>query len=166
MLANIVKQTDQRHPDRRLGFTAQIPFKPYIMNSSTLQIKIQKFVIQYGPEQLIEWLDEFDCMGGPNKFRMFKKIEKLACDAFGITIADMHRMSTAECTDAKRVISFIAANRIDLPHPVIAKLLGNVSLRSVAYYIKDAEIWINDPKTNRQFVDTYNMVFEKYAKME
>lgn len=128
----------------------------------SLEIKIQKFVIQYGSEQLIEWLDEFDCMGGPYKFRQFKKLEKLSCQAFGITIADMHRQSTTECTDAKRVISFLSFGKINLTQPIIAKLLGSVSLRSVAYYIKDAEDWINDPKKNRVFVETYTKIYEKF----
>lgn len=133
----------------------------YITKSS-LEIKIQKFVIQYGPEQLIEWLDEFDCLGGPTKFKQFKKLEKLACEAFCITIADMHRMSISQCTDSKRVISFIAANKINLPPPVIAKLLGNVSLRSINYYIKDAEGWISQPKMNKPFIEAYNKVCEKF----
>lgn len=131
-------------------------------NKSTLELKIQQFIIQYGAEQLIEWIDEFDCLGGPYKFRQFKKLEKLSCQAFDITIADMHRQSITECTDAKRVISFIAFGKINLPQPVIAKLLGNVSLRSVAYYIKDAEDWINDPKKNRSFAESYNKVFQKF----
>lgn len=129
---------------------------------STLDLKIQKFIIQYGPEQLIEWLDEFDYLGGPIKFKQFKKLEKLSCQAFGITIADMHRFSVTECTDAKRVISFIANGKINLTHPIIAKLLGNVSLRSVGYYIKDTEEWINDPKKNKVFVEIYNKVCEKF----
>lgn len=132
------------------------------VNKSTLEIKIQRFITQYGAEQLIEWLDEFDCMGGAYKFRQFKKLEKISCSEFEITIADMHRLSTADCTDAKRVISFIAFNKINLTQPVIAKLLGNVSLRSVAYYIKDTEEWINDPKKNRGFAESYNRVFEKF----
>jgi hypothetical protein len=37
-------------------------------NKSTLELYIQRFVIQYGSEQLIEWLDEFDGMGGAYKF--------------------------------------------------------------------------------------------------
>lgn len=132
------------------------------VSKSTLEIKIQRFVVQYGAEQLIDWLDEFDCLGGPQKFKQFKKLEKLSCQAFGITIADMHRMSISECTDAKRVISFIAFGKINLPQPVIAKLLGSVSLRSVAYYIKDTEDWINDPKKNRGFVEKYNKIYEKF----
>jgi len=132
------------------------------VNKSTLEIKIQRFVIQYGAEQMIEWLDEFDCLGGPYKFKLFKKLEKISCQVFEITIADMHRMSNAECTDAKRVIAFIAFGKINLPQLVIAKLLGSVSLRSVAYYIKDTEEWINDPKKNRGFVENYNKVYEKF----
>lgn len=128
---------------------------------STLEIKIQKFVIQYGAEQLIEWLDEFDTLGGQNRFKQFKKLEKLACQAFDITIADMHRQSIAACTDAKRVISFIAMNHIGLSQIVISKLLGNISLRSVAYYIKDSEEWLQTPKMNKPFVSAYNIVLEK-----
>lgn len=131
-------------------------------NKSTLEIKIQRFIAQYGAEQMIEWLDEFDCMGGAYKFKLFKKLEKLACQEFSITIADMHRMSVADCTDAKRIISFIAFNKINLPQRVITKLLGNVSLRSVAYYIKDTEEWINDPKKNRGFAESYNKIYEKF----
>lgn len=133
---------------------------------STLEIKIQKFVIQYGAEQLIEWIDEFDYMGGPHKFRQFKKIEKLACDAFGVTIADMHSLSRTECINAKRVISFIASNRINLKQPVIAKLLGNVSLRSIDYYIKEAEDWINNPKMNKGFFEAYQKVYERFNNLQ
>jgi hypothetical protein len=130
---------------------------------STIEIRIATFIAQYGPEQLIEWLDEFDYMGGPVKFRQFKRVEKLSCEAFGITIADMHILSRTECTDAKKVISYIAFNKLNLKHPVIAKLLGNVSLRSVGYYIRDAEIWISNPRgPNKSFYESYQKVIEKF----
>lgn len=128
----------------------------------TLEIKIQKFVIQYGSEQLIEWIDEFDCMGGAQKFKQFKKLQRLACNTLDITIADMASKSINEAIDARRIISFIAFGKINLPHKTIAKLLGNVSLRSVAYYIKDTETWINDPRGNRIFVEAYNKVCDKF----
>lgn len=121
------------------------------------------FVSQYGPEQLIEWLGEFDYMGGPEKFRKYKKLEKIACREFNITLADMHNpKSTNATTDTKRVISFVAFNGINLSQPIIARLMGNVSIRSVGYYIKDAEEWILNPKTNKTFVDHYNTILAKY----
>jgi hypothetical protein len=129
---------------------------------SSLEIKIQRFVVQYGAEQLIEWLDEFDSFGGPVKFKQFKKLQKITCQAFGITIADMKRMPISTCTDAKRVISFIAAGKINLPHIVIAREMGVRSIRSINYYIRDAEEWINDPKKNRTFVDTFNKICQKF----
>ena len=132
------------------------------ISKSTLELKLQKFIIQYGSEQLIEWLDEFDCLGGVQKFKQFKRLEKICCQVFDITIADLHRMTNTPSTDAKRVISFVASGVINFKPAIISKLLGNVSLRSVAYYIKDAEGWINDPKGNRAFVEQYNRVMEKF----
>lgn len=131
-------------------------------NKSSLEIRIQRFVNQYGAEQLIEWIDEFEFFGGAKKFKQFKKLEKTTCEEFGLTIADMHRMSTSDCTDSKRIISFIAFNKIQLPQLVIAKLLGSVSIRSVYYYIRDTEEWIDDPKKNRGFAESYNRVYEKF----
>jgi hypothetical protein len=143
--------------------------RPFLKNlfmsevpKSTIEIKVARFIAQYGGEQLIEWLDEFDYMGGPVKFRQFKKIEKLSCEAFGITLADMHILTNTECINAKRVIAFIAFNRINLAQHVICKLLGNVSLRSIGYYIKDAEHWISNPKANKSFTEAYYRVFEKF----
>lgn len=130
--------------------------------SSTLEIKIQRFVLQYGPEQLIEWLDEFDFMGGQIKFSKFKKLEKISCYIFRITIADMHNRSNDDCINARRVISLIATNDINLSPMVIAKLLGNISRRSVNYYIKDAEEWISNPKRNKPFFEGYTKICEKY----
>jgi hypothetical protein len=130
--------------------------------TSTLDLKIKKFIIQYGAEQLIDWLDEFDCMGGPVKFRQFKMVEKLSCAAFGITIADMHNLSNTRCTNSKKLISFVAVKRINLPILVVSKLLGGTSLRSISYYIKDAELWISNPRLYNSFADAYNKVIEKF----
>lgn len=129
---------------------------------STLEIKIQQFVSQYGPEQLIEWIDEFDFMGGQVKFSRFKKLEKISCEVFGVTIADMHHRSNTDCTNAKRVISFVAANDINLPPAIIAKLLGNMALRSINYYIKDAEEWTANSKLNKPFFESYTKIIEKF----
>jgi hypothetical protein len=132
------------------------------IHRSTLEIKIHKFISQYGPEQLIDWLDSFDYMGGPVKYRMFRKIEKIACDTFSITIADMKNISTTESTNAKRVICFVAANKINLRQPIISKLLGCASVRSVAYYIRDAEDWIKNPKSNKLFYEGYTKAINKF----
>ena len=130
---------------------------------STLEIKVLKFLMQYGPDQLIDWIDEFDHMGGPVKFKQFKKVEKLACEAFDISIADMHGLSNTPSTNAKRIICFVAFNMINLQQPAISKLIGYVSLRSVSYYIKDVDTWINkNPKANKQFYEAYNKVIEKF----
>ncbi len=131
-------------------------------NNSTLDLKIKKFLIQYGAEQLIEWLDEFDQMGGPVKFKQFKRIEKLSCEAFGITIADMHNLSNTACTNAKRIIAFIAVGRINLSIPVVSKLMVGASPRSISYYIKDAESWISNPMLYRSWVDAYNKIMDKF----
>lgn len=132
------------------------------ISNSTLEIKVAKFIAQYGAEQLIEWIDEFDFMGGPVRYRQFKRVEKLACKAFGITLADMHGLTNTESTNAKRVITFIAFNKINLQQPVIAKLLGNVSLRSISYYLNDTEEWIKNPRANKNFYDAYMSVFEQF----
>jgi hypothetical protein len=129
---------------------------------SSVDIKVQKFILQYGSEQLIEWLDEFDYMGGPERFKKFKKIEKIACNACNITIADMRLLSKDECIDAKRIIAHIAFNTINFKQPVIAKLLGNVSLRSVGYYINQMQGWLDDPRGNKVLIETYNKVFDKF----
>lgn len=132
------------------------------LKHTTIEIKIQKFVLQYGAEQLIEWLDEFDFMGGQEKFSQFKKLEKITCDTFEITIADMHNKSLSECTNAKKAISFLASNSIKLSPVIIAKFLGNISRRSVNYYIKDAEGWVNNPRMNKPFFEAYKIIAEKF----
>lgn len=132
------------------------------ISKSMLEIRVSKFVGHYGAEQLIEWLDEFDFLGGPIRYRQFKRVEKYSCEAFGISIADMHGISNTETTNAKRIISFISSNWINLKPPVIAKLLGNISQRSVAYYIKDVEDWITNPNANKRFYEAYLSVFDKF----
>ena len=133
-----------------------------IANKSTLEIKIQSFVLKYGPEQLIAWLDEFDNIINSKIYKQFRQLESETCKVFGISIADMRRFSLTECTDSRRIISFIACHKLKLPIESIAKLLGGVSIRSVSYYIKDAESWIEQPKSNKPFVDAYNKVCENF----
>ncbi len=129
---------------------------------SVVDEKIMRFVNLYGPEQLIEWLDEFDYMGGPDKYRQFKKVEKITCQEFDITIADMHKVTkNPDAIDARRIIAFIAANKINMSQVIIAKHLG-VSIRSSGYYIADAEKWILDPRTNRRFFEHYNKIMDKF----
>jgi len=133
-----------------------------LQNRNTLEIKIQSFVIKYGPEQLINWLDEFDNIISPNTYKLFRQLEKETCKIFGISYADMRRFSNTRCTDARRAICFIANNFLKLPIETIIKLLGNVSARSVNYYIKDVETWIEEPRMNRPFIDAYNKILKNF----
>lgn len=125
---------------------------------STLEIKIQQFVIQYGAEVLINYLEDFDKIVIKKDFDTFHQLEKIACEACGITTADMRKFTTTPCTNAKRVISFMAHHFIHFPIPTISKLLGNMAHRSINYYIKDVENWLNQPKANREFVEIYTKV--------
>ncbi len=128
---------------------------------STLEIKIQKFVINYGAETLILWLDHFDKIISTKDYPLFHTLEKEACKACDITLADMHMFSKPPCTDAKRIISFIALHHLKLGIPSIATLLG-ISDRTVNYYVKDAEDWINLPQSNRIFMESYNKVITNF----
>jgi predicted Zn-ribbon and HTH transcriptional regulator len=128
---------------------------------STVEVKIQKFVITYGAEQLISWLDQFEKIVHSKDYHLYRSLEREACKACGITLADMRMCSNTPCTNSKRIISFIACHQFKLSVPSIANLLG-VSDRRVNYYIKDAETWINSPKSNRLFTEAYNLVIETF----
>ncbi len=125
---------------------------------STLEIKIQQFVIQYGSEVLINYLNDFDNIVNKKDYETFHQLEKIACEACGITTADMKKFTTTPCTNAKRIISFMAHHFIKFPIPTISKLLGNMAQRSINYYIKDVENWLNQPKGNREFVEIFTKV--------
>jgi hypothetical protein len=128
---------------------------------STLEIKIQKFVSQYGAEVLISYLEDFNNIVTNKDYEKYHQLEKVACESCGITTADMRKFTTTPCTNAKRIISFIAHHVIKFPIPTISKLLGNMAQRSINYYIKDVENWLNQPKGNKEFVEIYTRVSEK-----
>lgn len=128
---------------------------------STTQIKVQKFIMSYGAETLISWLDHFDRIITSKDYPVYRNLEKQACKACDITLADMKLTSNTESTNAKRIITFISFHQIKLSVSSISKLL-NVSDRTVNYYIKEAECWINAPKTNKVFVEAYNRVIENF----
>lgn len=131
---------------------------------STLEARISKFIQQYGPDQLIAWLDEFEYIGGPVEYRRFKKLEKFSCDAFGISIADMHVLR--EATDARRVISYFAFHRIGYKQAIIARLLGGVSARSISNYIREAEGLIETPRANKLFYEAFIYVSDKLKLLD
>jgi hypothetical protein len=133
---------------------------------STLELKVARFVQLYGVDQLINYLDEFDYMVDPVRYKKFRKVVKFTCDAFGITIADMNVISNTQTTDAKRIVSYIAHHNIGFRHNVIAGLLHKVSIRSVSNYIKHAEDWINNPKANKSFYEAYIIVTEKFNNVD
>jgi hypothetical protein len=128
---------------------------------TTVEIKIQKFVQNYGAEQLICWLDHFDTIINSKDYPLFRTLEKEACKSCGISLADMKCFSTTPCTNTRRIISFIAHYQLKLSVQSIAHLL-NLSDRTVNLYIKDAEDWINAPKSNRTFIEAYNRVIENF----
>ena len=128
---------------------------------STVDIKVQKFVINYGAEQLISWLDQFDKVINSKDYPLFRRLQREACKACGITLADMRLFSNTSCTNTKRIISYLAFHQLHLTVPSIANLLG-VSDRTVNYYIDDAAGWINQPKSNKAFFDSYSIVIENF----
>ena len=127
---------------------------------STLELKITKFVMQYGAEELINYLDDFDSVIDKENHCRFRLLEKTACESCGITISDMRKLTNNQCTNAKRIISFIAHHSLKLPIATISKLLGNMADRSINYYIRDVENWLSVPKANREFIEIFNKVVE------
>jgi hypothetical protein len=130
------------------------------MEISTVEIEVQKYIMSFGADTLIFWLRHFDKVISGKDYPLYRKLERAACEACDITLADMHLFSTTPCVNAKRIISFIACYQLHIRVPSIANLLG-LSNRTVNYYIKDAESWISAPMGNKIFVDTYNKVMEK-----
>jgi hypothetical protein len=136
--------------------------KPYRMEiQSTAEIRIHKFILSYGVETLISWLDHFDTIITSKDYPLYRNLEREACRSCDITLADMHSLSTTPCTNAKKIISFIAIHQLRLKVPSVAKLL-NLSDRTVNYYIKDATDWIDQPKSNKMFMEAYNRVIENF----
>jgi DNA-binding CsgD family transcriptional regulator len=128
---------------------------------STTELKIRRYIHTYGAEMLISWLDQFDKVIASNHYPLFRSLEKEACRSCEIALADMRMSGKTSCINAKRIISYVAANKLNLSVSSIAILL-NISDRTVNYYIRDAEIWINAPKSNKIFVDSYNKVLENF----
>jgi hypothetical protein len=127
-----------------------------------VEVRIKRFLLDYGPEQLIDWIDQFDSSCGPLQYKKFKLLERMACEVFGITIADMQMLSRDEHVNVRRTIAHIAFTRIKISQSVIQKLLKGVSIRSVNYYIKNAEDWIAEPRNNKVFYEGYSKVIEKF----
>lgn len=128
---------------------------------STAEIEIQKFVINYGAEQLISWLKQFDKVINSRDYPLYRSLEREACKACGISLSDMHMFSLNPCTNCKRIISFVAFHQLKLSVPSIANLL-NMSERSINNYIKEVEDWISAPKGNKVFIEQYNHVIENF----
>lgn len=126
---------------------------------STTEIKILKFLMDYGSETMISWLDHFDSVISAKDYPVYRRLEKEACNACEITLSDMRRFSTTPCTNAKRIIATISFTKIGLSVCSIAKLL-NVSDRTINYYIKESQDWLCQPKSNKTFVEAYNKVVE------
>jgi len=126
---------------------------------TTIEIKIQKFVMSYGAERLIVWLDHFDKVINSKEYPLFRDLERAACHACGISIADMRKFSNTPCTNSKRIISFVATHEFKLSVLSIATLLG-LSDRAVNYYLRDSEEWLSQPNSNKQFVEAYNKVIQ------
>lgn len=128
---------------------------------TTTEIKIQKFVMSYGAETLIMWLEHFDKVINSGNYPRYRDLERISCRACGISLADMRRFSITKCTNAKRIISFIATSELKLSVISVSTLLG-LSDRTVNYYIRDVEEWISHPKSNREFTQAYNEVIENF----
>lgn len=124
---------------------------------STVELRITKFLMSYGAEMLIYWLDHFDHIITTKEYPLYKNLEREACKACDISFADMRMFSNTQCTNAKRIISFISFHQLHLSVPSISKLL-NMSDRQINYYICDAETWINSPRSNRVFTEAYTKV--------
>lgn len=128
---------------------------------TTIEIKVQKFVLTYGVETLIAWIDSFEKIVSSHDYPLFRKLEKETCRACDISLSDMYIFSTTPCTNARRIISFIAFHRLNLKIPCIAILLSQ-SERTISHYIKDSEEWITSPKSNKLFTDAYNTVLQNF----
>lgn len=128
---------------------------------STTENKIHKFINIYGAETLILWLDHFDTVINTKDYPLFRTLEKEACKSCDITLADMRLFSTTPCTNAKRIIAFIAFHQLKIKVRSLANLL-ELSERTINYYIKEAENWIVQPRTNKPFFEAYNRVTENF----
>jgi hypothetical protein len=124
-----------------------------------VEIKILQFIRTYGAETLITWLDSFDKVIASKDYPMFRALQRESVKACGISLADLNIRVNNSSTNAKRIIAFLAFHHLHICVPSISKLL-NLSDRSINYYIGEAEVWINAPKSNKTFTDAYNQVIE------
>jgi hypothetical protein len=127
------------------------------MEKQAIEIKIHKFIMVYGPETLITWLDYFDKIITTKDYPQYRRLEREACKVCDISYADMKMFNDTPCLIARRIISFIACHELKMKNSSIAKFL-NVSERMVNYYIKSAGDWIGQPKSNKEFIEAYNKV--------
>lgn len=116
--------------------------------------------MNYGAETMIFWLEHFDKVISTKDYPLYRNLERETCRICGISISDMHLFSNTQCTNAKRIISFIATQYLKLSVPAIANLLG-LSDRAINYYIKDVIGWTAQPNYNKEFMECYNKVVEK-----
>ena len=126
---------------------------------SAVEIRVHQFIIDYGAEQLLIWLQQFDKVINSKDYPLYRNLERTACMACDISIADMHKFSTTPCTNAKRIIAFLAVNKLKLSVASTANLLG-IGDRNINYYLKDVEEWLMSPKANKSFIEQYNKVLE------
>jgi hypothetical protein len=131
------------------------------MERSSLEIKVQQYVINYGPETLFLWLEHFEKVINSRDYPLFRQLEREACKSCDITMADMRMFSNTPCTNARRIISFICIHQLKFKVPTIAILLG-VSDRTINYYVKEAADWVEQPRLNREFTEAFNKVIEKF----
>lgn len=155
-----VEPADQSHPVVGYATSGPLLITSVIMEvKSTTEIKILQFIMNYGSETIISWLDHFDSIITAKDYPLYRRLEKEACNACEITLSDMRRFSNAPCTNAKRIIALVSYNQIGLSVCSIAKLL-NVSDRTINYYMKESGEWLSQPKSNKIFIEAYNKVVE------
>lgn len=129
---------------------------------SVLEKRIGKFIQDYGVNELIKYLEEYDHEYSARDYRLFQDLKTIFCEAYCIPLDELRiQFINADNTDARISIAYCAYVNTKLNQEAIHKLM-DVSVRSIQRYIDKAQYRLDRIANFRGFVEKYQDGTEKF----
>ncbi len=125
-----------------------------------LELRIQKFVQDYGPDPLISIMDEYSRSISTKDYNLYHRIKKVVCKEYNIPIADISGESImrTEGTLARKTISFLSYKHTNFGAKHIARL-QNLTPRTIYNHVDEVGFWLKTPQ------HSYGGFMEKYKNI-
>lgn len=128
---------------------------------SVLMQKISEFAQNYGVDELISYLCDYQKDIAQDEYKKYKLIEKVSCEVWDLPIADLDTAKQGGVNKSVRMIITYLTNNYTKINMQQLSLMMKAELRTLQYYIDDIKYRMEHKAMFSDFCEKLELIKEK-----